>query len=94
MRPTGVGMTKKRSNMGLGSEEERRESGIRRGTGEEEGLTHILAVEKSAELSFSILTLSCSGSAVLETCCITDDSWPGPMTEILALGHIHKNRGL
>jgi hypothetical protein len=24
---------------------------------------------------------------------MTDESWSGPMTQIFAFGHIHKNRG-
>ena len=54
--------------------------------------SHSLADENTASLSLSILSLS-SGSTVLPTASMTADNCCGPMTPILALGHIQRKRG-
>jgi hypothetical protein len=51
-----------------------------------------LADENAASLSLSMRSLS-SGSTDFPTVSITAVNWSGPITLILALGHIHKNRG-
>ena len=50
------------------------------------------ADEKTASLSRSIRSFS-SGSTVLPTASMTDESCCEPMTPILALGHIQRKRG-
>ena len=62
--------------------------------------THILAVEYKAVLCPSISfrrsfhrSSPATWSRLPDTVCITEDSWSGPMTEILALGHMKRNLG-
>src|SRR5450432_1382247 len=54
--------------------------------------THIRAEENIASLSRSILAFN-SGSTFLPTVSMTAVNCSLPITPILALGHIHRNRG-